>query len=128
GSATATGSRRKHHVRYRSPCTDRDCRDRISGLSGKSAQQGRRGYNCASSRCRSRRQGKDCRGCNLTVARSQQCRTRRDQEMDVQAGESKHSRGVQVHSSMTCPVCLNPETVPALTGTDFLFEATSKTF
>ena len=29
---------------------------------------------------------------------------------------------------MTCPVCLNPETVPALQGTDFLFETTSKTF
>jgi 2-polyprenyl-3-methyl-5-hydroxy-6-metoxy-1,4-benzoquinol methylase len=29
---------------------------------------------------------------------------------------------------MTCPVCLNPETVPALRGTDFLFETTSKTF
>jgi 2-polyprenyl-3-methyl-5-hydroxy-6-metoxy-1,4-benzoquinol methylase len=29
---------------------------------------------------------------------------------------------------MSCPVCLNPVTVPALTGTDFLFETTSKTF
>jgi 2-polyprenyl-3-methyl-5-hydroxy-6-metoxy-1,4-benzoquinol methylase len=29
---------------------------------------------------------------------------------------------------MNCPVCLNPATVPALTGTDFLFETTSRTF
>jgi len=29
---------------------------------------------------------------------------------------------------MSCPVCLNPVTAPALVGTDFLFESTSKTF
>ena len=29
---------------------------------------------------------------------------------------------------MNCPLCLNPSTVPALTGTDFLFEATAKSF
>ncbi len=29
---------------------------------------------------------------------------------------------------MTCPVCLSSSTRPALTGTDFLFESTSKTF
>jgi len=29
---------------------------------------------------------------------------------------------------MNCPVCLNPATVPALRGTDLLFETTSKTF
>jgi 2-polyprenyl-3-methyl-5-hydroxy-6-metoxy-1,4-benzoquinol methylase len=29
---------------------------------------------------------------------------------------------------MACPVCLNPKTIPALRGTDFLFETTSKTF
>lgn len=29
---------------------------------------------------------------------------------------------------MTCPVCLNSATAPALTGTDLLFETTSKTF
>ena len=29
---------------------------------------------------------------------------------------------------MNCPVCLNPATAPALTGTDFLFETTSRTF
>ena len=29
---------------------------------------------------------------------------------------------------MNCPVCLNPATVPAFTGTDFLFETTSRTF
>ena len=29
---------------------------------------------------------------------------------------------------MSCPVCLNPATGPALNGTDFLFETTSKTF
>ncbi|HSU87558.1 MAG TPA: class I SAM-dependent methyltransferase [Terriglobia bacterium] len=29
---------------------------------------------------------------------------------------------------MSCPVCLNPVTAPALTGTDFLFESTSKVF
>src|SRR5437867_9504065 len=29
---------------------------------------------------------------------------------------------------MSCPLCLNPATIPALTGTDFLFETTSKTF
>src|SRR5438477_4990335 len=48
--------------------------------------------------------------------------------MDVQAGQSKYSRRLQVFSKMTCPVCLNPETVPTLKGTDFLFETTSKTF
>ena len=29
---------------------------------------------------------------------------------------------------MSCPVCLNPATGPALTGTDFLFETTSRIF
>jgi 2-polyprenyl-3-methyl-5-hydroxy-6-metoxy-1,4-benzoquinol methylase len=29
---------------------------------------------------------------------------------------------------MNCPVCLNPATAPALSGTDLLFETTSKTF
>ena len=29
---------------------------------------------------------------------------------------------------MMCPVCLNPASAPALKGTDFLFETTSKTF
>jgi len=29
---------------------------------------------------------------------------------------------------MNCPVCLDPATVPALTGTDFLFETTPRTF
>ena len=29
---------------------------------------------------------------------------------------------------MSCPVCLNPMTVPALSGTDFLFETTARTF
>ena len=29
---------------------------------------------------------------------------------------------------MSCPVCLNPVTAPALSGTDLLFESTSKTF
>jgi SAM-dependent methyltransferase len=29
---------------------------------------------------------------------------------------------------MSCPVCMNPATSPAFTGTDFLFESTSKTF
>jgi len=29
---------------------------------------------------------------------------------------------------MSCPVCLNPATGPALTGTDLLFESTSRTF
>ena len=29
---------------------------------------------------------------------------------------------------MSCPVCLNPVTAPALTGSDLLFESTSKTF
>ena len=29
---------------------------------------------------------------------------------------------------MSCPVCLNPVTAPALVGSDFLFESTSKTF
>ena len=29
---------------------------------------------------------------------------------------------------MSCPVCLNPVTTPALTGSDLLFESTSKTF
>lgn len=29
---------------------------------------------------------------------------------------------------MNCPVCLNPATAPALTGTDLLFETTSRTF
>src|SRR2546422_5270129 len=29
---------------------------------------------------------------------------------------------------MSCPVCLNPVTVPALSGTDFLFETTARTF
>src|SRR6185436_17805460 len=29
---------------------------------------------------------------------------------------------------MNCPVCLNSATVPALSGTDLLFETTSKTF
>src|SRR3989442_4820889 len=29
---------------------------------------------------------------------------------------------------MSCPVCLSPVTVPALSGTDFLFETTARTF
>jgi len=29
---------------------------------------------------------------------------------------------------MKCPVCLNPSTVPALSGTDFLFETSDRTF
>jgi len=29
---------------------------------------------------------------------------------------------------MNCPVCLNPATTPAITGTDLLFETTSRTF
>ena len=29
---------------------------------------------------------------------------------------------------MNCPVCLNPATAPAITGTDLLFETTSRTF
>ena len=29
---------------------------------------------------------------------------------------------------MNCPVCLNPATAPALTGVDFLFETTTRTF
>src|SRR5262247_3855709 len=29
---------------------------------------------------------------------------------------------------MSCPVCLSPATTPALTGSDLLFESTSKSF
>jgi 2-polyprenyl-3-methyl-5-hydroxy-6-metoxy-1,4-benzoquinol methylase len=48
-----------------------------------------------------------------------------------------HARGYQgrspcivsvVTSSMSCPVCQNPVTSPALTGSDLLFETTSKRF
>src|SRR5262249_34940305 len=48
--------------------------------------------------------------------------------MVVQAWEPKHSSGPEVFSVMTCPVCLNAQTAPALRGTDFLFETTSKMF
>src|ERR1043166_7045546 len=29
---------------------------------------------------------------------------------------------------MSCPVCLNPTTIPAFSGTDFFFQTTSKIF
>jgi 2-polyprenyl-3-methyl-5-hydroxy-6-metoxy-1,4-benzoquinol methylase len=62
-----------------------------------------------------------------------------------QAGKPKHSGGAQVFSAVSgcerkrdsaqpsmrmssCPVCSNPATSRALTGTDFLFETTSKIF
>src|ERR1700746_530865 len=48
--------------------------------------------------------------------------------MVVQTGKSKHQGGAQIFPSMSCPVCLNPATVPALSGTDFLFETTARTF
>src|SRR4051812_40486171 len=52
--------------------------------------------------------------------------------MVVQTGESKHSRHPDVFSSMTqeipCPVCSSRATRYALTGTDLLFESTSKIF
>jgi 2-polyprenyl-3-methyl-5-hydroxy-6-metoxy-1,4-benzoquinol methylase len=48
--------------------------------------------------------------------------------MVVQTGESKHPRDPDVFASMSCPVCLNPVTAHALTGSDLLFESTSKTF
>ena len=49
--------------------------------------------------------------------------------MDLQAGESQYSNHIQLHAAMmSCPVCLNPATAPALTGTDLLFETTAKTF
>src|SRR5205823_366224 len=33
-----------------------------------------------------------------------------------------------IFASMSCPVCSNPVTAPALSGTDFLFETTARTF
>ena len=48
--------------------------------------------------------------------------------MVIQARQSEHPVDHYLLASMKCPVCLNPATAPALTGTDLLFETTSRTF
>src|SRR5262249_62311618 len=48
--------------------------------------------------------------------------------MVVQARQSQHSTRPEVCASMSCPVCLNAVTQPALTGRDWLFESTTKIF
>ncbi len=48
--------------------------------------------------------------------------------MVVQAWEPDNQVDHRLRASMNCPVCLSPSTLPALSGRDFLFETTSKTF
>jgi SAM-dependent methyltransferase len=48
--------------------------------------------------------------------------------MVVQTRKPQYSRDPEIFAAMSCPVCLNAMTDPALTGTDLLFESTSRTF
>src|SRR6185436_11831204 len=82
----------------------------------------------ASSRCGPGWKSANGYGRDFAIVRSEQRDGRSCQEMDVQAGKSKHSRCHEIFASMSCPVCSNPATAPALTGTDFLFETTSRIF